>query len=62
MSYPNQKIVTIGQRPARSKASLYATVNLDALQEAMRVLNGSSGLLLWLYLDKNADGYRLELS
>ena len=28
----------------------------------MERLNGNSGLLLWLYLDKNADGYRLELS
>ena len=62
MAFPNQKTVTIGQRPARNKENLYATVNLDALQEAMQALNGSSGLLLWLYLDKNADGYRLELS
>jgi len=28
----------------------------------MQDLNGSSGLLLWLYLDKNANGYKLELS
>jgi len=62
MSYPYQKIITIGQRPRRDKENLFATVNIDALREAMERLNGNSGLLLWLYLDKNADGYRLELS
>ena len=35
--------------------------NLDALQTAMKTLNGS-GLKLWLYLNKNQDGYRFELS
>ena len=35
--------------------------NLDALQMAMKTLNGS-GLKLWLYLNKNQDGYRFELS
>jgi hypothetical protein len=35
--------------------------NLEALQAAMQTLNGS-GLKLWLYLDKNQDGYRFELS
>lgn len=28
----------------------------------MSNLNGSSGLLLWLYLNKNMEGYSLELS
>lgn len=46
----------------RSKDNLFATFNLDALQEAMNNLNGSSGLLLWLYLNKNMEGYSLELS
>ena len=36
-------------------------MNLDAMQEAMKVLNGS-GLKLWLYLNKNQDGYKFELS
>jgi len=31
MSVPNQKIVIIGQRPERSKRSLFATMNIDAL-------------------------------
>lgn len=31
MSVPNQKIVIIGQRPERSKHSLFATMNIDAL-------------------------------
>ncbi len=46
----------------RSKDNLFATFNLDALQEAMSNLNGSSGLLLWLYLNKNAEGYSFDLS
>lgn len=52
----------IAERATRNKNNLYATINLDALQEAMCNLNGSSGLLLWLYLDKNAEGYTLDLS
>jgi len=35
--------------------------NLDALQQAMKTLKGS-GLKMWLYLNKNQDNYRLELS
>ncbi len=62
MKYANQRRVRIAERATRNKNNLYATVNLDALQEAMRNLNGSSGLLLWLYLDKNAEGYTFDLS
>ena len=62
MSYPNQKRITIGNRAKRSKDNLYATINLEALQQAMISLNGSSGLLLWLYLDKNQEGYSFDLS
>ena len=28
----------------------------------MNELNGSSGLLLWLYINKNAEGYSFDLS
>ena len=35
--------------------------NLEALQQAMSTLKGS-GLKMWLYLNKNQDNYRLELS
>lgn len=61
MSVPNQKIVQIGERTARNGRNLYATVNLDALQQAMKTLKGSS-LKMWLYLNKNQKDYALELS
>ena len=35
--------------------------NLEALQQAMNTLKGS-GLKMWLYLNKNQDNYRFELS
>ena len=61
MSVANQKIIQLAPRTARDKIHLYATINLDALQAAMQVLNGS-GLKLWLYLNKNQNNYKLELS
>ena len=61
MRVPNQKIVQLARRTARDKNHLYARMNIDALQAAMQVLNGS-GLKLWLYLNKNQDNYRTELS
>ena len=47
MSVPNQKIVQIGKRTVRDGKHLYATMNLDAMQQAMRTLKGSS-LKMWL--------------
>ena len=35
--------------------------NLDALRQAMNCLKGS-GLKMWLYLNKNQDNYRFDLS
>lgn len=61
MSVPNQKIVQIGKRTARNSQNLYATMNLDALQNAMKDLKGSS-LKMWLYLNKNQERYTFELS
>ena len=61
MSVANQKIIQLAPRTARDGMHLYATMNLDALQAAMQVLNGS-GLKLWLYLNKNQNNYKLELS
>ena len=61
MSVPNQKIVKLAPRTRRDAEHLYSMNNLDALQTAMKTLNGS-GLKLWLYLNKNQDGYRFELS
>lgn len=36
-------------------------INLEALQQAMNTLKGS-GLKMWLYLNKNQDNYRFDLS
>lgn len=36
-------------------------MNLEALQSAMQDLKGSS-LKMWLYLNKNQDGYQFDLS
>lgn len=63
MSVPNQRVIQIGQRVERNKDNVYATMNIDALQYAMKTLNGNSGLLLWLYLNKNHDNFfPIELS
>ena len=61
MSVPNQKTIKLARRTPRDSEHLYAMTNIDALQAAMQALNGS-GLKLWLYLNKNQDGYRFELS
>ena len=61
MSVPNQKIVQIGKRTVRDGKNLYATMNLEALQQAMNTLKGSS-LKMWLYLNKNQEKYTFELS
>ena len=61
MSVPNQKVVQIGKRTARNGNNLYATMNLDALQQAMKTLKGSS-LKMWLYFNKNQEHYAFELS
>ena len=61
MSVPNQKIVQIARRTKRDKDNLYAMINLEALQQAMNTLKGS-GLKMWLYLNKNQDNYRFDLS
>lgn len=61
MSVPNQKIVQIARRTKRDKDNLYAMTNLEALQQAMNILKGS-GLKMWLYLNKNQDNFRFDLS
>ena len=61
MSVPNQKIVQIGKRTVRDGKHLYAMMNLDAMQQAMRTLKGSS-LKMWLYLNKNQENYTFDLS
>ena len=61
MSVPNQKTVQLAARTRRDAEHLYSMNNLDALQAAMQTLNGS-GLKLWLYMNKNQDDYRFDLS
>ena len=61
MSVPYQKIVKIQPRIKRNANNLYAMFNLEALSEAAKNLNGS-GLKMWLYLNKNQDGFKVELS
>ena len=61
MSVPNQKIVQIAPRIKRDSDHLYATMNINALSAAVQDLNGS-GLKMWLYFNKNQDGYKFELS
>ena len=61
MSVANQKIIKLAPRTRRDAEHLYSMNNIEALQAAMQVLNGS-GLKLWLYLNKNQDGSRFELS
>ena len=61
MSVPNQRVVQIVQKEPKDKHHLYAMYNQDALQQAMTKLKGS-GLKMWLYINKNQDNYRFELS
>ena len=61
MSVANQKIIKLAPRAKRDRDHLYAMVNLDALKEAMKVLDGSS-IKLWMYCNKNIDGYQFNLS
>lgn len=61
MSVPNQKIVQIAQRTKRDTENIYARMNIEALSAAVRDLKGSA-LKMWLYFNKNQDGYQFELS
>ena len=61
MSVPNQKIVQIAPRTKRNSENLFAMMNIDALQAAVQDLKGSA-LKMWLYFNKNQDGYQFELS
>ena len=61
MSVANQKIVQIAPRTKRDSEHLFAMMNIDALQAAVQDLKGSA-LKMWLYFNKNQDGYKFELS
>ena len=57
---PNQKSVTIRKEPC-DRQNLYAKVNLDALQEAMKTLSNAE-FVIWTYFAKNQEGFTFALS
>lgn len=61
MSASNQYIVRIASREPFDKIHTYSLMHLDSLQKAMCNLKGES-LKLWLYCNKNQDGYQFDLS
>lgn len=61
MSVANQKVVQIAPRVKRDSSHLFSMMNIDALQMAVQELKGSA-LKMWLYCNKNQDGYKFELS
>ena len=64
MAVSNQEIIQEFVYEPCNKNNLYATINLEALQHAMKDLGGGANALkLWLYLSKNSTNFRhLELS
>ena len=56
----NQKVLKINKEEG-GKMNPYSIMNLDALQTAMISLKGEA-LKLWLYLNKNQNGYTVALS
>ena len=58
--FPNQRIIKV-QKEKSNKENLYSIMNIQALQNAIKVLD-EKGLLLWLYLNKNQDNYMFGLS
>lgn len=61
MAVSNQNIVRIGTRATFDKSHTYCLMHIDSLQAAMCNLKGET-LKLWLYCNKNQDGYQFELS
>lgn len=60
-SVANQKVITIHKEPT-NKENPYATINLEALSEAVHNLQSEKGIKLYLYLAKNQNGYTTALS
>ena len=60
---PNQKFVRIRKEPC-DKLHLYATVNLKALEAAMRRFSGrnANAFILWMYFAQNRPNYGFALS
>ncbi len=61
MSFPNQQMIFGYNRQPRDDKHIFAVINIDALRKAMKTLSGAA-LDLWLYINKNQDNYRFELS
>lgn len=61
MSYANQKTVQVKKMKC-DKQHLYTRINLEAMQSAMKELKKVGAFKLWLYLAKNQDQYRFDLS
>lgn len=61
MSVPNQRAVKVGTRIARDKQHTYGVFNSEALRQAMKELTEAE-LKLWLYLNKNQEGYSWDFS
>ena len=61
MAVSNQYKVIVRNRVPRDERHLYTKQNLEALSAACRNLNESE-FKLWIYLNKNADGYSFDLS
>lgn len=57
---PNQKVITIRKAPC-DKKNPYGVINRDAVERASHELK-QSGLLLWMYLSLNQNGYEFALS
>lgn len=63
MSVPNQKIISEFIYEPCDRDNHYLMMNLDALYAAMASLDKVYSIKLWLYLSKNARGYKnFELS
>lgn len=60
--YANQDRILMGERVVRDKAHPFTMMNLEALQQAMTKIKTVGGIKLWMYLNKNADNYIVDLS
>lgn len=58
---PNQRQITVSKSPC-DKNHKYTMNNLDALDEAAGRLTSKAGIKLYLYLSKNQDKYKFNLS
>lgn len=57
---PNQKVVIVNKEKC-SKDNIYATINLNAMEQAAQNLDAGA-FKLWVYFAKNQNGYKFALS